>query len=311
MLPKISAPEPETPGIPNDAWLTEALNPATTQIDSLPTLEIMERINAEDARVSVAVRAELPQIARAVDEIARRMRAGGRLIYLGAGTSGRLGILDAAECPPTFGISPDRIVARIAGGLAFTQAVEGAEDDADAGKQEIVELQVGPQDCVLGIAASGRTPYVIGGLEEARRRGAFRISLACNRASPMDTLADISIAPIVGPEVLAGSTRMKAGTAQKMVLNMISTGVMIRLGKTFGNLMVNVQPINAKLRVRARQIVALACHLAEEEAGEVLEQCNGEVKTAIVSVLANIAPDQARSRLSQAEGAVRQALEMG
>lgn len=295
-------------------WVTEARNPATEQIDTLSTLEMVRLINAEDARVAEAVAAELPQIAAAIDAIAERMRRGGRLIYIGAGTSGRLGVLDASECPPTFGTPPELVVALIAGGArAITDAVEGAEDDAEAGAREIAALEVGPQDSVVGIAASGRTPYVIGGMAEARWRGALVISLATNRPAPLEELAAIAIAPLVGPEVIAGSTRLKSGTAQKMVLNMLSTGVMIRLGKTFSNLMVDVQPTNAKLRARARRIVAQASEsagrpISEEEAGAMLEACGGEVKTAIVALLAQVTPEEARARLAAAGGVVRGAL---
>lgn len=294
----------------DSAMLTEATNAATVDIDTLPTLEMVRRINDEDHRVAPAVAAELPAIARAIDAIAERMRRGGRLIYIGAGTSGRLGVLDAAECPPTFSTSPDQVIALIAGGeRALTHAIEGAEDDADAGARDIAALNVTERDCVVGIAASGRTPYVIGGMREAKRRGAFVVSVACNRPAPIHDLADVSIAPLVGPEVIAGSTRLKAGTAQKMVLNMLSTGAMIRLGKTFGNLMVDVQATNTKLRERARRIVAQACNLSEEAADALLARCDGEVKTAIVVARAGVSPDEARARLRAANGVVRDALD--
>ncbi len=309
--PSVVGGQPATSGA---LWVTEARNPATEQIDTLSTLEMVRLINAEDARVAEAVAVELPQIAAAIDAIAERMRRGGRLIYIGAGTSGRLGVLDASECPPTFGTPPELVVALIAGGTrAITEAVEGAEDDAEAGAREIAALEVGPQDSVVGIAASGRTPYVIGGMAEARWRGALVISLATNHPAPLEELAAIAIAPLVGPEVIAGSTRLKSGTAQKMVLNMLSTGVMIRLGKTFSNLMVDVQPTNAKLRARARRIVAQAGEsagrpISEEEAGAMLEACGGEVKTAIVALLAQVTPEEARARLAAAGGVVRGAL---
>lgn len=291
------------------ATLTEATNAATVDIDTLPTLEIVQRINTEDQRVAPAVAAELPAIARAIDAIAERMQRGGRLIYIGAGTSGRLGVLDAAECPPTFSTSPDQVIGLIAGGeRALTHAIEGAEDNADAGADDIARLNVTERDCVVGIAASGRTPYVIGGMREAKRRGAFSVSVACNRPAPIHDLADVSIAPLVGPEVIAGSTRLKAGTAQKMVLNMLSTGAMIRLGKTLGNLMVDVQATNTKLRARARRIVAQACDLSEEAADALLARCDGEVKTAIVVARAGVSPDEARARLRAANGVVRDAL---
>jgi N-acetylmuramic acid 6-phosphate etherase len=289
--------------------ITEARNPATADIDTLPTLEMARLINAEDKRVAEAVEAELPAIAEAIDRIAARMRRGGRLIYVGAGTSGRLGVLDASECPPTFSTPPEQVVALIAGGRrAITHAVEGAEDDDEAGGRDLAALDVGERDSVVGIAASGRTPYVLAAMEEAQRRGALVVSVACSQPSPMARLADIAIAPVVGPEVITGSTRLKAGAAQKMALNMLSTGVMIRLGKTFGNLMVDVQPTNAKLRARARRIVEEACGLPADEAAALLERCGGEVKTTIVAALATVPPEAARRRLAVAGGIVRQAL---
>jgi N-acetylmuramic acid 6-phosphate etherase len=266
-------------------------------------------INTEDQKVALAVRKELQNIAAAVDAIAIRMQRGGRLIYIGAGTSGRLGVLDASECPPTFGTFPGLVVGRIAGGSdALTSAVEGAEDDQNGGAAEVTGLNVNENDSVIGIAASGRTPYAIGGLQEAKKRGALTVSIVCNRPSQLEQFADIGIAPLVGPEVVSGSTRLKAGTAQKMVLNMISTAVMIRLGKTYSNLMVDVQPTNAKLRQRARRIVAEATGLDLHQATEMLSACNGEVKTAIVAVLAEISPEQARQRLRETGGFVRRAI---
>ena len=273
-------------------------------------------MNAQDRRVAEAVAAELPQIAAAIDAIAARMAKGGRLIYVGAGSSGRLGVLDAAECPPTFNTRPEQVVGLIAGGkIAITQAVEGAEDDAAAGARDIAALNLSPQDSVVGIAASGRTLYVLGSLNQARQSGALAIGLVGNRATAVEKIAHVTIAPAAGPEVIAGSTRLKAGTAQKMVLNMLSTGVMIRLGKTYSNLMVDVQATNVKLRARARRIVAQAAEsanqqISEQEAGALLEQCNGEVKTAIVAILAEVSPQQARRRLAAAGGMVRRALRM-
>ncbi len=289
--------------------LTEARNPATAHIDQVSTLTMVQLMNAEDRRVAEAVLAEKSRIAAAIDQIAARMQTGGRLIYLGAGTSGRMAVLDAAECPPTFNTSPEEVIALIAGGpRAITQAVEGAEDDRDAGLRDLIALNVSAHDSVIGIAASGRTPYVLSGLNAARTRGAFTVSVACNHPSPMADLVDLAITPLVGPEAITGSTRLKAGTAQKMVLNMISTGVMIRLGKTFGNLMVDVQPTNAKLRERARRIVEEACDLTTDEASAILEGCGGEVKTAIVATLANVPPEAARQRLQAAQGHIRQAI---
>ncbi len=289
--------------------LTEERNPLTKDIDTLPTLDMLTLINAEDQKVALAVRDELPKIAAAVDAIATRMQRGGRLIYIGAGTSGRLGVLDASECPPTFGTLPELVVGLIAGGAAaLTEAIEGAEDDREGGAREIAELDVNENDSVIGVAASGRTPYAIGGLQEAKTRGALTVSIACNSSSPLGELAEISIAPVVGSEVLSGSTRLKAGTAQKMVLNMISTAVMIRLGKTYSNLMVDVQATNAKLRQRARQIVAEATGLDLQRATEILSACNGEIKTAIVAVMAGISPELARMRLKETGGYVRKAI---
>ncbi len=289
--------------------ITETRNPATEAIDQLDTLAMVQLINAEDAEVAQAVAAELPAIAAAIDAIAGRMRTGGRLIYIGAGTSGRLAVLDAAECPPTFNVPQGLVVALIAGGKrAITEAIEGAEDDWGAGGRDIADLGVDARDSVVGIAASGYTPYVLGGMAEARQRGALVVSLACSRPSPMAGMADIVIAPVAGPEVITGSTRLKAGTAQKMVLNMISTGAMIRLGKTYGNFMVDVQPTNTKLRGRAQRIVAEVCGIPLDQAGDLLEACDGQVKVAIVAHLAGLSPEAARERLAVAGGVVREAL---
>ncbi len=289
--------------------LTESINPRTKDIDQVSTLAMVRLIADEDTLVAPAVAAQAERIAAVIDAIVPRFKRGGRLIYVGAGTSGRLGILDASEIPPTFGIQPERVVALIAGGeSAIRQSVEGAEDSPDAGARDIAKLQMSSNDSVIGIAASGATPYVLGALREARKHGAFVAGIACNESSPMESLVDVMITPLVGPEVIAGSTRMKAGTAQKLVLNMISTGLMIRLGKTFSNLMVDVQATNAKLRDRARRIVELACSLPPKDAEELLERCNGEVKTAIVTSLARVEPEDARQRLRHAEGIVRAAL---
>lgn len=289
--------------------ITEARNPSTEAIDTLPTLDMVRLINAEDARVAEAVARELPAIAQAIDAIAERMQAGGRLIYVGAGTSGRLAVLDASECPPTFGTAPEQVIGINAGGLhALTHAVEGAEDDRNAGARDLAAQEVTARDCVVGVAASGRTPYTLGALTEARQRGALTVSLACVHPSPMAEAVEIAIAPLVGPEVIAGSTRLKAGTAQKMVLNMLSTGVMIRLGKTYGNLMVDVRATNSKLQARAQRIVAEACDISIEEAGALLQACDGRVKVAIVVHRAGISAEAARARLAAAGGVVREAL---
>ena len=289
---------------------TEARHPGTADLDELSTIEFVRLMNAEDARVAVAIAAEMPAIAAAIDGIAERMRRGGRLVYIGAGTSGRLGMLDASECQGTFNTAPGQIIAVIAGGPgALTGAVEDAEDDGSGGAAAIVDLAVTDADSVVGISASGRTPFVIGALVEAHRRGALTIALAANQPSPIDTLTEVSIAPMVGPEILTGSTRLKAGTAQKMVLNMVSTGVMVRLGKTFGNLMVDVLPRNAKLRDRARRIVEEATGTSEEEARALLEATDGNVKVAVVAALGGVPPVSARAALEQTGGVIRLALD--
>lgn len=289
--------------------LTEALNPATTAIDSLDTRAIVAAINAEDAKVAPAVAAVGDQIAALVDGVVERLQRGGRLIYVGAGTSGRLGVLDAAECPPTYSAPPGQIVGLIAGGAkALTQSIEEVEDQPEAGAAALDEIGVNANDAVLGIAASGRTPYVLGAMVEARRRGALVAGLACTHPSPLAELVDIMIAPLVGPEVVAGSTRMKAGTAQKLVLNTLTTAVMIRMGKTFGNLMVDVRPVNSKLRQRAINIVATATGVSRDEARDLLIAANQEPKTAIVMALANVDANEARRRLAASGGHVRPAL---
>ncbi|HLL79962.1 MAG TPA: N-acetylmuramic acid 6-phosphate etherase [Ktedonobacteraceae bacterium] len=292
------------------ALATEQVNLATTEIDRLSPLEIVQVINDEDAKVAHAVRETLPQVARAIEAIAARMRRGGRLIYVGAGTSGRLGALDASECPPTFNISLSSVVACMAGGpQAFDKAFEDQEDSADAGQADLERLNVTAEDSVVGITASGRTPYVRGALAFARTHGALTIGLACNAHSPLECEVDVMIAPLVGPEVISGSTRLKAGTAQKMVLNMLSTGTMILLGKTFGNLMVDVQPTNSKLRQRALSIVQHGTGLDEEAASALLESTGGEVKTAILVARAHLSPAQARGRLEAHGQVLRAALE--
>ena len=289
--------------------VTEARHPGTFDLDELTTLEFVRLMNAEDARVAVAIAGEAEAIARAIDAIAERMARTGRLIYLGAGTSGRLGVLDASECPATFGTLPEQVVGVIAGGdVALAGSVEDAEDDDAAGAAAIRDLGVTEADAVVGISASGRTTYVLGGLEEARSRGAFVVAISGNRDSSIAEVAAVAISPVVGPEVLAGSTRLKAGTAQKMVLNMLSTGVMVRLGKTYGNLMVDVRPTSAKLRQRARRIVQEAVTADASDADRLLGEAGGNVKVAIVSGLAGVSAEIARERLSAAGGVVRLAL---
>ncbi len=289
---------------------TEQVNPATTEIDRMTPLEIVQAMNDEDAKVAGAVRQELPRIARAIEEIAARLRRGGRLIYMGAGTSGRLGALDASECPPTFNTPPDMIIGCMAGGpSALTQAMEDQEDSAESGRADAVRLNISEADALVGITASGRTAYVLGAIAYAKAQGALTIGLACNADTPLEQQVDIIIAPIVGPEVISGSTRLKAGTAQKMVLNMLSTGAMILLGKTFGNLMVDVQATNQKLHQRALTIVRQATGLERTDAEALLAACGGEVKTAILAARANIEPEQARARLAAHNSVLRAALD--
>lgn len=289
--------------------LTESRNPNTIHIDTVGAREIVRLINAEDAQVAAAVAAVGDNIAALAEQTAERIRRGGRLIYVGAGTSGRLGVLDAAECPPTYSTPPELVVALIAGGeYALTHAVEGVEDSADQGAADLAALNVQPHDVVVGIAASGRTPYVLGAIAEARRRGALTASVACSHPSPLGDAVEIAIAPIVGPEPIAGSTRMKAGTAQKLVLNSLSTTVMILLGKTYSNLMVDMQPLNAKLRRRAVKIVAEATGLSLEEAQTALEAAEGNTKVAIVMTLARVDRAEAQQRLDDSRGHVREAI---
>ena len=277
---------------------TEKTNPATANIDQMSGLEIAQTMNAEDARVAEAIQSELPRIGQAIEGIAERMRKGGRLIYIGAGTSGRLGILDASECPPTFNTTPEQVIGVIAGGArAITSAIEGAEDDPIAGKTALTDLQITALDSIVGLAASGRTPYVLGAVAYARTQGALTIGIACNAQAPLESAVDIMIAPVVGPEVISGSTRLKAGSAQKMVLNMLSTGAMIRLGKTYGNLMVDVRATNYKLAQRAIKIVQLATNCEQARAESLLKEANGETKVAILMELTNMSAEQARQEL--------------
>jgi N-acetylmuramic acid 6-phosphate etherase len=292
-----------------DHLQTEARNPSSTGLDELTALEIVRLMSAEDATVAAAVAAQAEPIARAIDVIADRLRRGGRLVYAGAGTSGRLGVLDATECPPTFSSPPGQVVGVIAGGpKAVTQAVEGAEDHPEFAEQDLAALGLGAADVLVGIATSGRTPYVLGAVAYARRHGAATVGLSCNPDSEVAAAADLAITVVVGPEVLSGSTRLKAGTATKLVLNMLSTGAMVRLGKTFGNLMVDLRATNAKLRARTNRIVRQLTGLPADEADALLRRCDGELKTALVARLANLTPDEARARLQEAGGQVRPAL---
>ncbi len=291
------------------AWASEERNVLTQNLDLHPSLEVAGLMHLEDARAVAAVRSALPHIAATIDGIAARMKKGGRLIYVGAGTSGRLGTLDASECPPTFGTTPDQILCIMAGGeKALTQAFEGAEDDAEKGAQEIADLQINELDSVIGIAASGRTPYVIGALKTARQRGALTASVICNLPAPLAENVDFVIAPLVGPEALAGSTRLKAGTVQKLVLNMLSTGAMVRLGKTYGNLMVDVAQHNLKLQERAKRIIAQACNVDNETAAQALTDSDYDIRTAIVCLELGSEPDTAKERLDATNGDIRLAI---
>lgn len=288
---------------------TEQTNPRTRQIDQVSTLEMMGMINREDHQVPAAVEAELPRIAEAVDLLYERMRRGGRLVYCGCGTSGRLGVLDASECPPTFGTDPSMVVGVIAGGTpALTTAIEGAEDDEALGRADLAAIGFCKGDVLVGIAASGRTPYVLGAMDYARTLGAPVIALTSNPESTLTRHADLSIVPRTGPEAITGSTRLKSGTAQKLVLNMLSTGVMIKLGKVYGNLMVDVRATNEKLRLRAVSIVREATGASQEEASAALDACGQSCKKAIVSLLLGCSPEEAGEKLGQAEGRVSQAV---
>ena len=290
---------------------TEARNPLTQDLDNLSALEIVKVMNTEDEKVAVAVREVSEAVAQAIDVIADRLSNGGRLIYVGAGTSGRLGVLDAVECPPTFNTDPEMVIGLIAGGpQGLLQAVEGAEDSREMGCRDLQLLELSNLDVVVGIAASGRTPYVIGALDYARETGAFAIGFSCNQDAEIGGHADLSIIPLVGPEVLSGSTRLKAGTATKMVLNMLTTGAMVRMGKTYSNLMVDLRATNTKLVERATRIVAAAASCTLIEAGDLLKRCDGEVKTAIVSHSTGVTPDEARGRLKSVNGYLRQALDL-
>jgi N-acetylmuramic acid 6-phosphate etherase len=285
--------------------LTETRHPDTAKIDQLSTLEMLEVINAADRSVADAVHAELPRIALAVDGIAERMEKGGRLFYMGAGTSGRLGVLDASECPPTFNVDPGLVVGLIAGGdYALRHSIEGAEDDPQQGKEDLKKHSLAAGDTLVGIAASGRTPYVLGGMAYANQLGALTVGLSCVPGSEVERSAKIAITPAVGPEVITGSTRLRAGTATKLVLNMLSTGAMIRTGMVYGNLMVNVQPTNEKLKDRAIRIIAAATGVDEDQAAALLTQA-GTVRVAILMKKLSISREQAIGRLDAAQGRLR------
>jgi len=290
--------------------VSESRNPQTMDLDALSTLEMVTRFNEQDARVAQAVKATLPEVAQAVDAAADALKADGRIIYMGAGTSGRLGVLDASECPPTFGVPHGLVVGLIAGGPgALLKAVEGAEDNPQLGEEDLKALNLTARDLVVGLAASGRTPYVIGGLQYARAAGCKTVAISCNPASPIAREADIAISPVVGPEALTGSTRLKSGTAQKLVLNMISTGAMVKFGKVYQNLMVDMKATNVKLVDRACRMVMEATGVAREEAQAVLEQTGYEVKPAILMVLTGLDASAAEARLAAHNGFLRAALQ--
>jgi len=291
------------------ALLTEQRNPATDAIDELDTLALVELINREDATVAPAVGRVLPAVPAPIDIVADALGAGGRLFYLGAGTSGRLGILDASECPPTFSVDPELVQGLIAGGeRAVFRAVEGAEDDRQGAVAELQARQLRAVDVVFGIAASGVTPWVLGGIEFARAQGCPTVFFTCSPSAAAEAGADVTIAPEVGPEALTGSTRLKAGTATKMVLNMVTTGAMVRLGKTYGNLMVDLQPTNAKLRDRSGRILSALCDLPREVADDRLQRADGNLKLALVMTLCDLDRDAANGLLKAADGRVKAAV---
>ncbi|WP_268980256.1 N-acetylmuramic acid 6-phosphate etherase [Yersinia alsatica] len=291
------------------ALISESRNPATMELDKLSTLEMLACINDEDRKVPEAIRLVIPAIARAVDLAAAALKQGGRLVYLGAGTSGRLGVLDASECPPTFGVPHGMVIGLIAGGPgALLKAVEGAEDDMSLGERDLQALKLTPTDMVVGLAASGRTPYVIGALRYARQLGCPTAAISCNPDSPIAQEAQVAISPVVGPEAITGSTRMKSGTAQKLVLNMLSTGAMVKLGKVYQNLMVDVKATNVKLVDRACRIVVEATGASRTEAENALSQTEFEVKPAILMILKGVTAEQARQSLQQHNGYLRAAL---
>ncbi|MFE3601905.1 N-acetylmuramic acid 6-phosphate etherase [Streptomyces sp. NPDC059096] len=292
-----------------DGLTTEAFRPELAEIDRLPTLEIARIMNGEDATVPAAVAAQLPLIAAAVDATAERVARGGRLIYAGAGTAGRLGVLDASECPPTFNTDPDEVVGLIAGGPgALVTSVEGAEDSVELAAADLTAIKLTAADTVVGVSASGRTPYAVGAVEHARSLGALTIGLSCNAGSALAAAAEHGIEVVVGPELLTGSTRLKAGTAQKLVLNMLSTITMIRRGKTYGNLMVDVRASNDKLRARSRRIVSLATGASDEEIESALAATGGEVKNAILLILGAVDGPTAARLLTEHDGHLRAAL---
>lgn len=294
-----------------ESLMTEQRNPKTGNIDQLNTVEMLQLLNDEDKTVAYAVEKELPNIALAVDKVVEALRQEGRLVYIGAGTSGRLGVLDASECPPTFGVDDSVVVGLIAGGdLALRNAIEGAEDDEEEAIRQLQNIGLSAVDVLVGIAASGRTPYVIGGLKYANRLGVTTVAISCSPNSAIGDIAKVAITPVVGPEAISGSTRLKAGTAQKMVLNMITTGAMIKIGKVYGNLMVDVNASNVKLIERAKRIVTQATEVSIEKAKEVLEQANYNPKLAIVMIKKACTMEEAKIQLEKAHGVIRKVLSM-
>ncbi len=305
----VTKPDSLKPDATLAALPTEARNPISEHIDELPTLRMLEIINDEDAKVAAAVRAELPAIARAIDAIAERFGLGGRLFYIGAGTSGRLGVLDASECPPTFSVPPELVQGIIAGGdRALRLSSEHSEDSREEGAEDLQAAAFRKDDTLVGIAASGRTPYVLGAIAYAQSLGALTVGLSCAPDSALAKAADIAITPATGPEILTGSTRLKAGTATKLVLNMLSTGVMVRSGATFGNLMVNVRPTNAKLLDRARRIIAEAVGCDTVKSARLLDESGQNVKAAIVMGRLGVVRDTAEEKLRAARGVLARAL---
>jgi N-acetylmuramic acid 6-phosphate etherase len=293
-----------------DHLLTEARNPLSGELDRLDAAGIVALMNAEDARVVAAVGAEAAAVARAIEWTAARFRQGGRLIYVGAGTSGRLGVLDASECPPTFSTPPEMVIGLIAGGpAALTRAIEGAEDRPERGASDLEALGASARDLVVGIATSGRTPYVLGAIRHARSVGAATVGIACNRPSLLGAIVDLEIAPLVGPEVLAGSTRLKAGTATKLILNMITTGAMVQIGKTLGNRMIDLQSTNEKLRIRSRRMLRELAGLDDAAAAGLLEQSGGRLKPALVMALAGVDAAAAQHWLDSSGGQVHAAIQ--
>lgn len=288
---------------------TEQRNPQTMNLDEMSPLQIVTEMNREDAGIPAAIQPHLKEIAQVVEWAAQSLSSGGRIFYMGAGTSGRLGVLDASECPPTFGVSADTVVGLIAGGpSAIMKAVEGAEDDRELGAQDLKDHHLTSKDLVIGLAASGRTPYVIGGIEYAKSIGCKTAGITCNEGSVIGKASNCAIDVVVGPEVLTGSTRLKSGTAEKMILNMISTAAMVQIGKSYGNLMVDVVLSNEKLQVRAENIVMQATGVDRETAKRTIAEAGGRCKTAITMILANCGKEEAQQRLAQANGHVRKAI---